>query len=379
MTASLLVAGSAVIARAPSAADPYIAADAAPVALLVDLGAGQELYEKSADRVFLPASMTKAMTTLIAFDLIASGKLREDAVLSVRPETAAVWAGKGTSLYLKPAMRVTVRELLLGVTTASANDAAVVLAEGVAGSVEQWAALMNARARALEMTHSRFATPNGWPDGGRTQVSARDLVKLARALITEHPALYARYVGHPALTWNGATFRNHDPFAGTVSGADGIKTGHTTEAGYNFLGSVQRDGRRLVVVVGGAASEAARATSARELIEWGYSAWQSHPLAATNALIGTAEVQNGAERSVALTIAHPLAIAVRKGRTARLSSRIVYNGPLVAPIRKNAEVAKLELRVDDGPVLSIPLVAAQGIGRAGPFDRLVNGLLGLLS
>ena len=289
----------------------------------------------------------------------------------------STWSGKGTTLYLRPRMQVTVRDLLLGVTTASANDASVALAEAAAGSTAAWLALMNARAKALGMTARHFATPNGWPDGGQTKVSAQDLVKLAQALVSEHPALYRRYVGHPAFVWNGAQFNNHDPFAGTVPGADGIKTGHSGEAGFNFLGTVQRAGRRLVVVVAGTPSEAARANVARELIEWGFSGFASRQLALTGAIVGSAEIQDGAAREVPLALLHPLTVAIQPGGRARVSSRIVYRGPLRAPLRKGAVVAELELRIDDGPPARFPLAAARAVNRAGPFDRVVGGLLGL--
>lgn len=247
-------------------------ADAAPVALVVDLSAGQTLYAREAERPFLPASMTKAMTALVAFDLIAAGKLKEATVVAVRPETARRWAGKGTSLSLRPGEQVRVGDLLMGVTTVSANDASVALAETAMGSSEAWVAAMNARARRLGMDGSHFGTPNGWPDHGATHVTARDLVRLAQALIVEHPALYRRYFGHQAMQWHGQRLASHDPFAGVLAGADGIKTGHTFEAGFNFLGAVERQGRRLVVVVAGARTEPGRASAARGLAEWGYAA-----------------------------------------------------------------------------------------------------------
>jgi D-alanyl-D-alanine carboxypeptidase (penicillin-binding protein 5/6) len=373
--ASLALAAGGVQAR--DVAPPLPSAAQSPVALLIDLGAGQTLFERASEKPFLPASMTKAMTTLVAFDLLASGKLREDRLLTVSPATAQAWSGKGTSLYLKAGMQVSVGDLLHGVTTASANDAAVVLAEGVAGSVPGWLKLMNARAKALGMTASTFATPNGWPDGGQTKVSARDLVKLARALIYDHPELYRRYVGRPSFVWKGAWFTNHDPFAGTVPGADGIKTGHTAEAGFNFLGTVERGGRRLVVVVAGTPSEVVRAEAARGLIEWGFSNFTPREVARSGEVIGSAHVQNGTERSVPLALVRPLSVALAAGGKAAIESRIIYRGPLTAPIRKGAVVAELELRIDQGPPMRLPLQAATSVSVEGPFDRLVNGLLGL--
>lgn len=359
-------------------AEPVPAAvDAAPVALLVDLTAGQTLYARKTERRFLPASMTKAMSALVAFDLIAAGKLDESATFIVAPETAAQWAGKGTSLYLQAGEHVRVSDLLMGLTTVSANDAATVLAQGALGSTSAWVARMNAKARALGMSGSHFGSPNGWPDGGATHVTARDLVVLAKTLIEEHPVLYRRYFGHATMNWHGQNFRSHDPFAGVVPGADGIKTGHTNEAGYNFLGAVERRGRRLVLVIGGAQSEPARAIAARDLLEWGYSAWNSRPLLRAGKTIGEARVQGGSARNVPLRTARAWSLAVPRGTAPRISARIVYRGPIEAPILRGHAVAGLEIEIAGQPAHVIPLVAARDVGRAGPIDRLVNGLLGL--
>ncbi len=369
-------AGASGAPAGPPAAPPAIV-EQAPVALLVDLSAGQTLYARNAERRLLPASMTKAMTALLAFDLIASGKLDENTEVAVRPATAAQWAGQGTSLYLRPDQQVRVRDLLLGVTTVSANDASVALAEAALGSTAAWTARMNQRAASLGMRGSAFHTPNGWPDGGKTYVTARDMVRLARALIYGHPQLYRRYFGHRAMDWQGQRFPNHDPFAGVVAGADGIKTGHTREAGYNFLGAVERDGRRLVLVVGGVPSYAGRAEAARALAEWGYAAWDSRPFVRQGQVIGRARVQGGAARSVPLALARPFSLTVPKGTQPPIATRIVYDGPVPAPIAKGKPLGALEVRIDGQPVHYLPLIAAEGVGRAGPIDRLVNGLLGL--
>ena len=217
------------LSQSPSAA-------AAPIALLADLSSGQILFAREANQRFLPASMTKAMTALVAFDLIASGKLKETDRFTVRPDTASRWTGKGTTLNLRAGETITVHDLLMGTTTVSANDAAVVLAEGAAGSLSQWTATMNARAEALGMTGSHFASANGFPDGGKTYVTANDLVRLARALIQDHPQLYRRYFGQQAMQWHGARLRSHDPLSGVLPGADGIKTGHSLRRVSIFLG-----------------------------------------------------------------------------------------------------------------------------------------------
>jgi serine-type D-Ala-D-Ala carboxypeptidase (penicillin-binding protein 5/6) len=299
-------------------------------------------------------------------------------VMKVRPATASRWAGKGTSLSLKPGERVAVRDLLRGMTTVSANDAAVVLAEGALKDEATWLAAMNARARALGMTGSHFASVNGYPDGGRTFVTAHDMVQLAEALIFEHPVLYHRYFGHKSMYWRGQQLISHDPFADSLPGGDGIKTGFTREAGYTFLGAVERDRRRLVLVVGQVPSEAGRAAAAAALAEWGYAAWDDADFLKAGSVVGSARVQDGAANEVPLATPRAYSLAVPAGTNPRVSARIVYRGPLRAPIARGTIVAELKVTVAGQPTHTLPLAAARDIDRAGPIDRIVNGLLGLL-
>ena len=349
-----------------------------PVYLAVDLDSHQVLAAHEPDRQFLPASMTKIMTAYIAFELIAKGQLKPEQVFTVRPETAATWSDRGTGMRLKAGERVSVDMLLHGITTISANDACVVLAEGAVGSTANWLALMNTAAAKLGMTESHFGTPNGWPDGGATHVSAGDLVKLGQALIARHPALYHRYFGKKTLIWRGASQVNHDPTVGLVRGADGIKTGHTGESGYSFLGTAIRDGRRIMIVIGGAQSGAQRAQAARDLLEWGFSAWEARPAFAKGAVIARAVVQAGAARSVGLVAPDGLKVTVPRGAHPKVTMTLRYHGPLVAPIARGAAVASLDVVVEGQPAARIPLVAENGVTLAGPFDRLANGLAGLL-
>ncbi|MBW8755371.1 MAG: D-alanyl-D-alanine carboxypeptidase, partial [Sphingomonadales bacterium] len=269
-----------------------------PVGLLVDVNSGRTLYARQPDLRFVPASMAKVMTAYVAFEVLAEGRLAANRAFTVKDDTARQWNGRGTSLYLKGGATIDADTLLHGIATVSANDAAVVLAEGYAGDVPRWCALMNAEARALGMSRSHFATPNGWPDQGATYVTARDLVTLGETLITRHPQLYRRYFRQKRMTWDGVTQASHDPTMGVVPGADGIKTGHTDEAGYNFLGSATRDGRRVIMVVAGAHSEAERAAASRALLEWGFAEWQARPLFAANRTVGEARVQGGDARQV---------------------------------------------------------------------------------
>lgn len=377
-----LLAGTSALAttRAPLPQPPAVVKQA-PVALLVDLGADAILYAEDADLRFVPASMTKVMTAYVAFGLMAQGKLKPGDRYTVKEATARQWSGKGTSLFLKPGESVPVGALLHGIATVSANDASVVLAEGFAGDVATWTKLMNTEASRLGMADSHFGTPNGWPDNGSTYVSARDLVRLSGALIGRYPEQYRRYFGQKRFTWNGVTRESHDPTVGVVPGADGIKTGFTREAGYNFLGSAERDGRRLVMVVAGAKSESQRADISREFLEWGFSAWRRNELFTANTLVGTALVQNGTEHTVGLLAPRDIYYVRGAEVSAGLEAGdllIKYDGPLVAPIVEGAEIAMLEIRNASGPTY-VPLRAARSVPAAGFFHRLLNGIAGLFA
>jgi D-alanyl-D-alanine carboxypeptidase (penicillin-binding protein 5/6) len=365
-------------ARGAPVAPPPPPAEAAsiPHVLLVDVGSGQTLYARAPDQPFLPASTTKAMTAYLAFELIDAGKLRPTTMFQVSDEVERNWSGRGTTLWLKAGERIDVDTLLRGIAVISANDGAVALAEGYAGDLPTWLLMMNAEARRLGMSGSRFGTPNGLPDEGYTVVTARDMVRLGTALVERHPALYRTYFGQPAFLWRGAEYRNRDPLIGMVAGADGIKTGHTEEAGYNFLGSAERDGRRLMMMVAGAASGADRAAASRALLEWGFSQWRARPLFNKGQLVGNARVQEGNVRAVGLVAERNIYATIPATSQARLSLNVNYRGPLAAPIAKGAHIADLRIMVDGLPAGTVPLVAASPVGRAGPLDRLVNGVLG---
>ena len=379
--AVLASAGSAAVATpvAPALAvdtspvDPEI-----PVALLVDLSTGQTLFSREPDRRFVPASVTKVMSVYTAFDLIDRGKLPLDRVVTIDKEVADDWGGEGSTLFLKQGDQLTVDELLLGITTVSANDGAVALAKAAAGSLDNWVALMNQNAARLGMHDSHFGLPNGYMDEGRTYTSARDLIRLADALTTRFPELYKRYIGHHGMSYHGIAQNNHDPITGVVPGADGIKTGFTWQAGYNFLGSAERGGRRLAMVIAGAPTPAIRNKSSRQLIEWGFANFTSRELLPKGTTLGEAMVQDGSATTVPLrTEAAVFAnLPVGQDAGARLSLR--YRGPIEAPIHAGDEVATLRIAIAGQEPHDVPLVAAADVGKANALQRLRNGLAGLL-
>lgn len=364
--------GRTVLAAVPSP-------EQVPIALLVDADSGQVLYSRDSDRRFVPASITKVMTTYLAFELIAQRKIRPEQMIRVSDYAYHNWSGKGSSLGVQRNSLISVDTLIHAITTVSGNDAAVVLAEGVAGSVDGWTRMMNAQARRLGMTESHFGTPNGWMDDGRTFVSARDLTKLARAMIGRHPKLYKHYVGHRSFTYNGVTQVNHDPITGVVPGADGIKTGFTNQAGYGFLGTAIRNGYRLVMVVAGVDSGSARREAARSFIEWGFHAFDRRLLLPRGAVVGEAKVQGGADRHVVLKTPVPITALVPKGTTARYGLRLHYIGPVEAPVRAGQEVGELEVLINGHPSHRVPMTAANTVPQANLIQRLRNGIMGLFS
>jgi len=350
-----------------------------PVVLLIDLSSGQTLFSREADRRFVPASVTKVMTAYTAFKLIEEGKLEPSMPVTVSEEVAELWSGEGSSMFLKAGDRVTVGQLLLGVTTVSANDGAVVLSLAAAGSEDEWLAMMNANAAQLGMRDTHFGTPNGWPDEGRTYTSARDLAILAEAMVTRYPGLYRRYIGHHGMSYRNITQANHDPITGVVEGADGIKTGFTRQSGYNFLGSAQRGSRRLVMVIGGAPTPAIRNQTARDLIRWGFNAFESRVILPAEMSVGAARVQNGAQNEVELHTGGEVLASMPQGSDADVSLSVRYRGPVQAPIKKGQQIAWLHVAIPGQHPHDVPLVAAEAVPEANVFRRLVNGVVGLLT
>lgn len=325
----------------------------------------------------MPASITKVMTLFLAFELIAEGKLSPGQSFAMSEQVYRDWHGKGSRMFLDLGEVVTVETLLLGIANVSANDGAAVLAEGAAGSVEAWVAMMNAKAREIGMNDSHFGTPNGWMDEGRTFTTAHDLALLAREMIARHPRLYRFYVGREGLDYRGIAQANHDPIRGRVAGADGIKTGFTNQAGFGFLGSAERDGRRLVLVAAATASSRERRDVSVAMMEWGFDAFDSRSLYQRGAYVGDAQVQEGARRTVPLVAAAPINATFPHGSTSEPTLTIRYEGPLRAPLEAGEQVAELEIATEGAPPSRVPLVTGQAVAQANGWQRLLNGLAGL--
>ena len=377
VTAASLLAASAAPAAAPQFDTP------ARYAFLIDLSSGGVLYEKTADARMPPASMAKMMTTDVAFELIDKGQLPLSKMCTVRPETWQKWHGPqaGSTMFLSANEQVSVENLLHGIVTLSGNDASVVLAECIAGTEQAFTDQMNALGKKIGLTNSHFGTANAWPDNGVTYVSARDLATLARYEIENHYQLYKKFYSQPSFTWGKTlgsgqdiTQANRNPILGKVPGADGLKTGHTDEAGYGFTGSAEQNGRRLIEVLAGLPTWNARVQESTRLIQWGFGAWAAKPLFQQGARVGTAKVQLGSSSEVPLVAPRNLAVTVPAGLSSgSIQMKVRYNGPLVAPIAKGQEVAQLVVTTGDTPPQIVPLVAGEDVGKAGFFGRIWLG------
>lgn len=365
-----------------AAAPPY--ETPAPIAYMEDLSSGAVLYSKGADQRIPPASMAKMMTVYVAFDMIKHGELKLDQKFMVRPETWRQWHGPaaGSTMFLETGEQVSVKDLLHGIVTLSGNDACVVLAEGISGTEAAFVQRMNDTAKKIGLANSHFGNSNGWPDNGVTYVTARDLAKLAKATIEDFPDLYQGFYSQHEFTrtlTDGKTITqpNRDPLLGRVPGADGLKTGHTEEAGYGFTGSALQNGRRLVMVVAGLPTYNGRIEESVRFIDWGFKAWASKPIVSKGKRVQTAEVQLGDESEVGLIAPRDIAVTLPAGAAANMKVSVVYNGPIKAPIRKGQHIADLVVATPDTPPQTMPLVAESDVGEAGFFGRVWVGLTSL--
>jgi D-alanyl-D-alanine carboxypeptidase (penicillin-binding protein 5/6) len=380
-TIALFSALAALTMPVEAAAPPFDTP--APTAFMKDLSSGAILYAKNADQRMPPASMAKMMTVYVAFDLIRKGELKLDSMATVRPETWKQWHGPaaGSTMFLSAGEQVSVANLLFGIVTLSGNDACVVLAEHISGTEPAFVELMNRRAKEMGLTNSHFGTSNGWPDGGVTYVTARDLATLAQHTIEEHPKLYKTFYSRLNFTWgktlgSGAdiTQANRDPLLGRVAGADGLKTGHTEEAGFGFTGSAEQNGRRLIMVLSGLTSFNQRIDQSVSFMNWGFRAWQAKPLVKKGTKVQTAEVQQGDTTEVALVAPKDLSVTVPAGLGSDLKTKVVYNGPIKAPFKAGDHIADLVVTGPDMAPQALPLVAAADVGPAGFFDRIIAAI-----
>ncbi len=333
--------------------------------VLGDLSSGQLLAAHQTDERFEPASLTKLMTAYVVFVALREKKLTLEQQVQVSPRA---WKAAGSRMFIEPSRPVSVDELIRGVVVQSGNDACVALAEAVAGSEEAFVQLMNREAARLGMKNSRFMNASGLPDAQHYS-SAQDLYLLAAALIRDFPAEYAQYYSQKEYRYNGIAQPNRNRLLWIDPSVDGVKTGHTEAAGYCLVASSRRGGRRLLSVLLGATSEAARAQESLKLLNWGYQSFEAVRLYPAGGEVKSLEVWKGAARSVKAGVAGDLFVTVPKGEADRLKAELVSQQPLLAPVAKGQRVGMLRVMHDGKPYGEYPLVALEPVAQAGIFGR----------
>jgi D-alanyl-D-alanine carboxypeptidase (penicillin-binding protein 5/6) len=353
----------------------------APHAILIDAENGAVLFERDADKLIFPASLAKLMTAEYVFNELKQGriKLTDEYVVSENAWRKGGAPSGGSTMYAALHSRISVDDLLHGVIIHSANDACIVLAEAIAGNEAEFAAKMTQRAREIGLAKSTFGNSNGLPDPG-TQVTTRELGFLARHIIRTYPEYYTLY-GQREFTWNKIRQQNRNPLLGTLDGADGLKTGFTKEAGYGLVGSAVQNGLRLVVVVNGLPSAKERGDDAKKLLEWGFRSFEQRVLFAEGQNIGTAKVFGGAIGKVDLVASGQVKVMMPKNTTDRLIARIVYTGPVPAPVEQGQGVGVLKVWRNESVILEMPLKAAESVGKGNlsqrAFDAVSELMIGL--
>jgi len=369
----LLVLLLSCICLAPSAgAQPF--ETKAKQALLVDAANGAVLFAKDIDRPFAPAALAKMMTMEVVFHAIEEGRLSLGQTFKVS-ENAWRRGGApsgGSTMFAKLNSEISLDDLIRGAIVQSANDACIVIAEGMAGSEEAFAQMMTERARAIGLTQSVFKNPHGLPAEGQV-VTARDLVKLAEHLWRTYPEFYS-YYAMPDFTWNGIFQRNRNPLLRMDIGADGLSTGATEESGFAIVGSVERQGRRLFLVLGGLASDKERADEARRILDWGMQAFEKRQIFAANEIVGEAQVYGGAKGVVPLKAGGPIAVLLPKEATEPVSARVVYQGPLEAPVAEGQQVGALKVWMGETLSQEAPLYAAAPVEEGTLSQRALGAI-----
>ena len=347
-------------------APPQLAASAY---LLIDVDTGKVLVEHNADQQLPPASLTKMMTAYLVFSEISRGNIKEDDLVDI---SVKAWRMGGSKMFIREGTRVSVIDLLRGVIIQSGNDASVALAEFVAGSEGAFVDVMNQQAALLGMTQTTFHNATGWPAEGHV-TTARDLSLLARALITDHPKNYKLY-SEKYFQYNGINQPNRNKLLFRDKSVDGIKTGHTDEAGFCLVASAQKDGMRLVSVVMGTRSESSRAAESQKLLTYGFRFFQTHELYKANEVMSESRVWAGRSDQVKLGLSEQALLTIPRGSEKSIKASMLIDEIIKAPIKIGDELGQLEVRLHGELLLERPLVALNAVEEAGLLARLWDSI-----
>ncbi|WP_299863471.1 D-alanyl-D-alanine carboxypeptidase family protein [uncultured Hoeflea sp.] len=346
-------------------------------AYLVDADTGTVLFAKNENALTPPASLAKLMTMEVVFNAIRSGRLTVDDTFQVSENA---WRTGGavsrtSTMFAELNSSIRLEDLIQGVIVQSANDGCIIIAEGMAGSEENFARLMTERARQIGLKQSVFGNSTGLPHPD-SKVSMKELVTLARHIEATYPEFY-RFYSQADFTWNNIRQRNRNPLLGLGIGADGLKTGFTEETGYGIVASIKRDRRRLFLAMGGMSSERERAEEARKMLEWGLRAFERKALFAKGDLIGEVDVYGG-QSSAVITAREPIDIFVPITNPDRLAARITYRWPLRAPVEAGTEVGVLKVYIGDTLSQETPLYAENSVGKGPLHSQALDALIELM-
>jgi D-alanyl-D-alanine carboxypeptidase (penicillin-binding protein 5/6) len=362
----------------PKKDEPNISA---PHAILIDAQYGGVLFERDADRLIFPASLAKLMTAEYVFHEIKEGriKLTDEYMVSENAWRKGGAPSHGSTMFAALHSKVPVDDLLHGMIIQSANDACIVLAEGIAGNEAEFGNKLTQRAREIGLEKSVFTNSNGLPDPNE-KVTTRELAMLARHIIRTYPEFYPLFA-QPEFTWNKIRQQNRNPLLGAMNGADGLKTGYTKEAGYGLVGSAVQNDLRLIVVVTGVSTAKERADEAKKALEWGFRNFEQRTIFAEGQTIGTAKVFGGASGRVALKADGEVKVMLPKSGSERLIARIVYTGPVPAPVTAGTPIGNLKVWRNDNLILTMPLKAAENVGKGNmpqrAFDAVTEMIIAL--
>jgi serine-type D-Ala-D-Ala carboxypeptidase (penicillin-binding protein 5/6) len=350
----------------------------APAAILLDADSDSILYEKNGDQPVAPASLAKLMTLEFLFNEIKQGRVKPDDeyIISENAWRKGGAPSHGSTMFAAIHSRVKVSDLIQGIIVDSANDACIAVAEALAGNEASFGQMLTQRARTIGLETSTFTNSTGYSDPN-LRVTAREMAELARHIIHTYPEFYATF-GQRDFTWNNIHQQNRNPLLGMGIGADGLKTGETSEAGFNLVGSAIQDNFRLIVAVTGAKSDKERADEAKKLMEFGFHDFQARVLFAEGQTVGDAKVFGGDRSYVPLVAPGIVRIMVPRNNSQRLLARIVYTGPIPAPIAKGQPIGKLKVWRGDNLALELPLQAADDVGRGSMPQRAMDGATELM-
>ena len=346
---------------------------AATAAWVYDMTTGTVLMDKNADQPLPPASMSKLMTINMLFEALKDGRVTMDTTFAVSDRAVQMTRDGGSTMMLQHNDRPTVEELIHGMIVNSGNDACVVVAEGLAGTEEAFADLMTKRGPAIGLTASTFANASGWPAPDH-RMSMRDLGILGKRLIEEFPEYYPIF-SQTEYSYKGRSPDNRfnrNPLLTLGIGADGLKTGHTSEAGYGLVGSAKQGNRRIIFAITGLPSDKARAEEAERIVGWAFRQFSEKTVAKSGTRVAEAEVHLGDADMVGLVPAEDITLLVPALVQDNVTAEVVYNGPLLAPIAKGSAVAELIIHAPDLPDRRVPLVAEADVGRAGFLKRVLT-------